>query len=139
MKLAYLTKGKFSVLAEVLQDQNGREYIGILEEFKNAEGKYRKSINGFAALFDIFKINGRGSIPRNCFHKPDSNDDLYQFIKGDLRLLCFFNEEGDAVILSHYEIKKGRKLPEKALNKARNLRNRYKSDFSKGLIKFREI
>ncbi len=137
MKLAYLQQGNCSVLAEVFENHDGVEVIGIIEDFKNAESSYKKSIEGFRALFERLSVKGRGNLPHKCFHKPDSNDNLYQFIKGDLRLLCFFNEKGDAVILSHYEIKKGKKLSDQALNKARKLRDQYHLDLKNRFIQIR--
>jgi len=135
MRLFYLQEGKYSVLGEILTKQ-GEDFVGILEDFKKADAQYIKSITGFTALFKRFSDKGQGSLPKHLFHKPDADDDLYQFIKGDLRLICFFNDSGNAVVLSHYEVKKGDKLPQKALNKARKLRKQYHIDQKAGKIKF---
>jgi len=139
MKLVYLEKGKYSVLAEVIESQDGERTIGIVEELENADAQYKKSIAGFAALFKRFSDMGPVGLPYNLFHKPIKNEDLYQFIKGELRLLCFFNENGDAVILSHYEIKKGKRLSNKALNKARKLQYQYYLDLEAKNINYENM
>ena len=140
MDLIYLVKGKFSVLAEIRKNQDGTEFIPIIEQFQNAENNHKASIDGFTKLFDLYSKNGPTGLTYNWFHKPgDQGENLYQFIKGRLRLLCFYNENEDAVILSHYEIKQGRKLSEKVLNRARKIRTRYYLELEQEKVTTKEI
>lgn len=138
MELIKISQGKYSVLAEILLTDEGERTIQILNDFENAEAKYSASIQGFAKLFELFSQNGKQGMKYDWFHKADDKNHIYQFIKGSLRVLCFFNANGDAVILSHYEIKKGQKLSSKAINKAVKIRSRYLNDYKNNNIKIGE-
>jgi len=134
MRLTSLEAGKYTIFAEIIKDKDGNDIVGVLDELKRFEKMYEKHIKGFAALFTRFSISGKAGQPAKVFHLADSGDKIYEFIKGPLRLLCFFTDAGDAVILSHCEIKKGQKLSSKALNRARKLKNQYHLDFKAGNI-----
>jgi len=64
--------------------------------------------------------------PRNTAvsHQVDEEFQIYEFIKGDLRLVYFY-DEGRTIILSHGFLKGGRKFPPAERTRARKTKTAY--------------
>lgn len=74
--------------------------------------------------------------PRNTavMHQIDEEYQIYEIIKGDLRLACFY-DEGATVILSHGFAKEGRKTPKAEIARARKAAMTYFEAKKKGSLR----
>ena len=67
--------------------------------------------------------------PRNTTvsHQLDESCRIYEFVKGDIRLAYFYDEE-TTIILSHGFIKRGQKTPKSEIARARKAATAYLRD-----------
>jgi len=59
------------------------------------------------------------------FHEASRENDIWEFIKGQLRIYCFKDSNGQVVILSHGIIKKSQKAKKQDIERAVTLREQY--------------
>lgn len=70
-------------------------------------------------------------LPVETYHCVDNENEIYEFIKGRYRVLCFL-AEGRMVIAACVFMKKSQKTPKREISKAISLRNEYLAALSRG-------
>lgn len=125
MDVVMLTEGKFSVTAYA--EHSGDEWVVPLVEFLSGleEKQYGGMVDGIFALFAHFSEVGT-HIGKDLCHLVDQGQGIYEFIKGDLRVLWFYAKgQKGIVVCSHGFVKKGQKTPNKEKKKAIRLKQAY--------------
>lgn len=87
--------------------------------------KYKSYAQGVQDLMERFSTHGREGLTSDQTHHADKANEIYQFKKGDLRVLYFYADDKSIVICSHGFVKKTQKADRKEVRKAVNLRNQY--------------
>jgi hypothetical protein len=98
--------------------------IPALDFLMEAPADFRGSAKGMWALFDRYAEGGRQKLTAELFHEASRNDEIWEFIKGRLRVYCFI-DDGALVLLTHGAIKKTRKADGSEVARAVRLRNEY--------------
>jgi hypothetical protein len=120
VKLLILEHGRYKVVAKV---ESGD--LPVLSFLKEVPAQMQGSAKGFLPLFRRYAESGRQKLTSAVFHEADINGNIWQFIKGRLRVYCFMDEEGSILILSHGAIKKSQKPDPLEIKKAKRLRDAY--------------
>lgn len=122
MRLKTLRAGKWTVVAPV--DEQGQ--CDVLDAIVALAGdkKTRATAAGFAALWDRIPVEGPKALGTVNYHCVDDDNDIYEFIKGSHRLLCF-PANGRLVVCSHVIRKKSQKTKPIDKKKAASLREAY--------------
>lgn len=116
MELETIKNGKFRILNVVGH--------GIDTLYSLPEKQYGAYVNGLLFLLDRVSERGPKSLSKDQCHLVDQNNEIYEFIRGKLRLL-WFSDKGGIVICAHGFVKKNNKTPSKEKNRAIDLRNEY--------------
>ncbi len=120
-----LGRGRYTVIA-LIEDGNGGDECRVLDFLTDASSQYSGSVKGLKVLFQRYGQLGRNGLTTELFHEVSKNEQIWEFIKGDLRVFCFKDpHDGSVVVLSHAIIKKGRKTKESDVTKAKSARNVY--------------
>lgn len=129
MRLLEISSHKWQVLAPVEPGPAEGEDICPALEFllEHSEGNYAASAKALLAMIE--KCASSDSGPRifndkQC-HEADKNESIYEFIKGDLRLLWFYGEDRKVIICSHGFLKKSDKTPNAEKQRAITLKTQY--------------
>ncbi|MCV4341078.1 type II toxin-antitoxin system RelE/ParE family toxin [Pseudomonas capsici] len=117
MRLQVLEAGKWTVTAPQEVDGNGDYQCILIDSFNDLGANYSKSLIGMLSLLEKFSEHGQRMLNDDICHEADKNEKLFEFIKGDLRLLWFYGQGNKIIVCSHCFVKKGRKTPkaEKAI------------------------
>ncbi|XZG69260.1 type II toxin-antitoxin system RelE/ParE family toxin [Chitinibacteraceae bacterium HSL-7] len=104
-------------------DEEGQDIRSALD---SVEANQRSSARGMDVLFRRYAEGGRTRLTAELFHEVDAEEDIYEFIKGRLRVLCFVApDDGSLLILSHHFVKKTQKTPRSEVHHAVQLKQRY--------------
>lgn len=90
---------------------------------KHKERQYSGAASGFKPLFKRYAQDGRKGVTTELFHCVDDDDDIWEFIKGQLRVFCF--KDGSCIVLTHGALKKTQKVDRKEVAKAVAAKTRY--------------
>jgi hypothetical protein len=127
MDVVKLSEGKFSVTAHAEPD--GDDWVIPLVDFLDGleEKQFGGMVNGVFALFDHFAEVGT-NISKDLCHLVDKDEGIYEFIKGDLRILWFYAKGNRGIVIcSHGFLKKGQKTPNREKKTAIQLKKEYES------------
>ncbi|WP_148059011.1 type II toxin-antitoxin system RelE/ParE family toxin [Pseudomonas chlororaphis] len=83
----------------------------LTESFGFLGPNYEKSLAGMMSLLEKFSVHGRKMLNDGICHEVDESEKIFEFIKGDLRVLWFYGKGNKIIICSHCFIKKTRKTP----------------------------
>lgn len=86
---------------------------------------YQASADGLFDLLDRISKEGLADISTKLSHRVDANENIYELIKGDLRLFYFKPEEGFLIICTSALIKKSQTVDPKHVKKAIRLKHEY--------------
>lgn len=78
----------------------------------------------FAGLYDLFRRFSKGEVATPTVFIESLGDDIFEFIKGDARVL-WFADGMDLIVCSHGLIKKSQKTPKSEIARARTRRAQY--------------
>ncbi len=95
--------------------------------------KRKASVIGFYALWVRIPRHGPRALGTDFYHCVDSNEGIYEFIKGSLRLLCF-EADGAMVVCSHVFLKQSQKTPAREKKRAIAIKQQYQKAVAKGSI-----
>lgn len=101
------------------------------------DSKLRGYAVGFVALWGRIPRTGPRSLGTDLYHCVDDEHEIYEFIKGPLRLLCF-EADSALVVCSHVLRKKSQKIRSKDKTAAIALRARFVAASGAGTLKFEE-
>lgn len=79
------------------------------------------SAKGFRPLFQRYAKSGRRGLTTDLFHEVDSKDEIWEFIKGDLRVFCFMHK--NLVILTHGAVKRSQRVDPQEVGTAARAKN----------------
>lgn len=125
MPYLVLVEGRYRVCAYTClsTDWTARcDVLSFLHEKAQIKA-YQGACRGYAALFVRYAEGGRQSLTAEMFHEVDRNSGIWQFTKGDLRLLCFIHE--NSVILTNGYVKKGQKVDVSEVSRAKMAKDTY--------------
>ena len=127
MKLRRLSReGKWQVLAACTERGDCP-----LEEFLGSLGRhFESSVNGMMALLDYVALRGP---PRNVELSHQLRGDIYEFIKGRIRVLYFYDRDR-VIICTHGLIKKSQKTKSADIAYAEQVRYAYRAAVEAGNI-----
>lgn len=123
MRLRIIEEAGWRVVAEVSGDGNCDLQLHLAQ--LGQDKQLKSAAAGFIQLMRRIERNGpRASLPDSLYHCVDKEHEIYEFIKGPLRLLCF-EADGALVVCSHIIRKSSNKLKESQKAAAIALRQRY--------------
>lgn len=122
MRLRCLSKGVWAVLA-VMKGDDECEMVDELQALY-ADKKTRATAAGFYVQFQRIPQFGPQHLGTDIFHNVDGKNEIYEFIKGSYRVLCFV-ADNRIVVCSHVVRKKRRTISPKDILRAATLRNDY--------------
>ncbi|WP_440064843.1 type II toxin-antitoxin system RelE/ParE family toxin [Pseudomonas syringae] len=111
MRLLVLEASKWTVTAAQEPTGNGGFSCPLTASLGSLGANYEKSLDGLLSLLAKFSEHGQRMLNDGICHEIDENEKLFEFIKGDLRLIWFYGKGNKIIICSHCFIKKGRKTP----------------------------
>lgn len=127
MDVVRLSEGKFSITAQA--EKAGDDWIIPLVDFLDdlEQKQYGGMVDGIYALFDHFAEEGT-NISKDLCHEVDKKEGIYEFIKGDLRVLWFYAKGNRGIVIcSHAFVKKDQKTPNKEKKKAIRVKEEYEN------------
>lgn len=131
MKLRVLHKGAWSIVAPAGAD-GSCECVDSLDEFASNK-KTQKMVLGLFALWERIDYRGPRALGTDLYHCVDAKEGVYEFIKGDLRLLCF-EARGALVVCSHVMRKASQKTPKSEVARVVRIRDEFlKADAGKSV------
>lgn len=138
MKILSIQKAKFHVGAVVQEKGDGSLNCALIEDFTDIEATYEASRNRILEYFKHVAAGGPQALNYAQCHTVDSNNKIYEFISGKLRVLFFQGATGRMVICSHMFLKKTQKTPTQEVNKAIRAKKEYELAEKAGLVEWRE-
>ena len=110
-------QGQYTVFA--VCDSRGNPVL--LDFFSELGPNFQKDLDAMLQLLEACAVSGPS---RNTEISHKIQGEIWEFIKGRLRVLWFY-DQGRIVICTHGFIKKTRKTPARELNRAENMRQEY--------------
>ncbi|WP_175645509.1 type II toxin-antitoxin system RelE/ParE family toxin [Pseudomonas sp. KK4] len=109
------------------QEKTGAEEFRcpLIESLTELGPNYEKSMDGLLSMLAKFSEHGQRMLNDGICHEIDENEKLFEFIKGDLRLIWFYGKGNKIIICSHCFIKKGRKTPSPEKAAATKIKREY--------------
>lgn len=108
----------------------------LVQELKGwLSSNYKPAAKGLLKIMEMCAEHGPYGFPTAIVHCLCRKARVYEFIKGDLRLLFFTTSKGNLVIGSHTFLKKGQKTPESEIEQARRLKRDVEMAEKKGALK----
>ena len=133
IRFRVLTDGAWRVVAKV--DHRGRcEVEQALNELA-VNPKTRAVATGLLAVWAAIPREGPHELPVETYHCVNSENEIYEFIKGSYRVLCF-RAEGRMVVAACVFLKKSRKTPDREVARAIALRKEYLQARAKCEVEF---
>jgi hypothetical protein len=86
---------------------------------------YQASVDGLFVLLERISKEGLSNISTKLSHRVDEDENIYELIKGDLRLFYFKTEEDFLIICTSALIKKSQAVDKKHVRKAIRLKHEY--------------
>lgn len=114
-------------------DAAGGYQCALTSSLAELPANYSKSLAGLLVMLGKFSEHGRKMLNDGICHEVDENEKIFEFIKGDLRLLWFYGNGNKIIICSHCFIKRGSKTPKPEKAIAIKLRKEYFSLVDKGI------
>jgi hypothetical protein len=137
MKLQRLESRLWDVTAVL--DESDEDISCPLVDFLAGLGKQHEgSVSGLFDFFGRFAVSGRDTFNDELCHYVDKDEKIWEFIKGDIRVLWFYGNGSRIIICSHAFIKKGRKTPKKEVDRAISAKKVYEKSVKKGCIEIIE-
>jgi len=101
----------------------------------SGENQYAASRRGLVELLRRAANDGLQQFSSELLHLVNQPNGIYEFIKGDLRLLFFKGSDGELIVCTGGYIKKGQKVPSREVDQAVRLKQEYMSAKKAGTIK----
>lgn len=89
------------------------------------EAATEASRSGLIKMITYVAEHGLQGCPSAWFHEADKKKEIYEFVKGDLRLFFFKGQNGDVAVCTSGVLKKGQKADKSAVNYAYSWRLKY--------------
>ena len=138
MKIILLESKAWSVYAVVSNNGTHDETCELLDFLDGLTTKHRGSRNGIYQYFERFAEHGSSAFNDAICHYADKEEKIWEFIKGDIRILWFYAGHDQAIICSQGFIKSGQKTPKVEKQKAIKAKTQYLNDKKNNNIIFVE-
>lgn len=126
MRLLRLERLKWQVLSVVDSDD-----VSVIENYiSNCNDR---GVAGFVSLFERFAEHGHDGFNIKQKHEVDKGESIYQFRKGNHRVL-FFSCENKAIIVSCPHRKGGKEVDPSEVRKAIKIKKQYLKDKLKNIV-----
>lgn len=89
------------------------------------EISYKASADGLSILLERISQEGLANISTKLSHRVDENENIYELIKGKLRLFYFKPDENFLIICTSALIKKSQAVDQRHVKKAIRLKHKY--------------
>lgn len=133
MRLLVLEETRWVVTAAQHRKPSGEYECPLLESFESLGRNYEKSLVGLQVMLEKFSEHGPKMLHDGICHEIDENDKLFEFIKGDLRLIWFYGDGNKIIVCSHCFIKKGQKTSKTDKADAKRIKHQYEALRAKGI------
>lgn len=133
MRVKVLYCGHWQVVAPI--DIDGLCAMDAQLVALSKDKKLKAFVVGFRALWQRIPRQGPRSLGTDLYHCVDANESIYEFIKGNLRLLCF-ESDGAIVVCSHIIQKRTQKTPLREVQRVIELKERFKTSKAQGKVQF---
>jgi phage-related protein len=133
MRLRVLESAKWIVTAAELQKPTGDYECPLLASLDSLGSNHEKSLDGLLVMLERFSEHGQRMLNDGICHEIDENNKIFEFIKGDLRLIWFYGDGNKIIVCTHCFVKKGQKTPTKEKAHAINVKDRYWALRDKGI------
>jgi hypothetical protein len=120
LKLKQLAVDTYQVLA-VMEG----ERCPALDFLTDGEETTRSSREGLGYMLGKVAEMGFDKLPTKWCHEANKNDQIYEFIKGDLRLFYFKGVDNEIAVCSGGVMKKGKKVDKASVAKAIAMKKAY--------------
>lgn len=105
-------------------DVNDKYSCPLLDFLESLPADCARSGDGILQLLEHISRNGPRNLPDSLSHYVDKKEHIWQFTKGKLRVLWFY-DEGQLIVCSHGFIKKTQATPASEKGKAIDLKAQY--------------
>ncbi len=120
MRVKLLARGKYDVVAVMDADECPAEQF-LLE----GEGQTEAARSGLLLMICVVAERGLGDIPHAWSHQADPKGEIYELIKGPLRLFYFKGEGRQIAVCALGSRKTGKKADKSSINAAATCRKEY--------------
>lgn len=123
-----LESGKFIVAALESLAEDFTPHCDALEFLKSCYHNKgtTASCNGFKAVFKRYAEHGPSGLTSAMLHEANKEESIQEFIKGDLRLLCFIDR--NTIYLTNGYVKKSQKADKTEVARAIQARKKFFAD-----------
>lgn len=121
MRLKVIQSGRWTILSPIV----GNSSECIVEQFFEAYVEnYESSVTGLLRMAEMHSSQGPTAFNPKQLHYVDQKEKIYQWRKGDLRLL-WFADEGRVIICLHGILKKSQETPKREIKQAIRIKQEY--------------
>lgn len=133
MRLLVLEAAAWTVTA-AQEEMHGGDYdCPFMSSLAGLGANYEKSVDGLLSMLEKFATHGQRMLNDDICHEVDKKEKIFEFIKGDLRLLWFYGDGNKIIVCSHVFVKKRQKTPPLEVGKAVNMKQRYEKLIKDGI------
>lgn len=100
------------------------------------DANYQKDVGKMRVLFKHVAQKGPNLLPVEVSH--NIAPEIFEFIRGDLRVAWFYGKGGKIVVCSHGFVKKGRKTPRSEIETAQRAKESYMAAHRRGDVVIEE-
>lgn len=131
MKLKILTEGRYKVVAVMDgEDCPAEEFL------TTGEVETEAARTGMVQILEFLAANGLEKASHAWVHEADKSKEIYEFIKGPLRLFFFKGSHGQIAVCTSGVRKKGRKADKASVKRAADLRVEYQAALANNTLEF---
>lgn len=121
------------VTAAEIERKSGDYVCPLMRSFGALGSNHEKSVDGLLAMLERFADHGQKMLHDGICHEIDEKNKIFEFIKGDLRLIWFYGDGSKIIICSHCFVKKGQKTPKSEKAEAISIKDSYWALRNKGI------
>lgn len=119
---------------------SGKTECEVLNYLDTAKAGNSSLMESLASIFERYALQGRHGVTKSMFHEANSEHDIWQFRKGDHRIFCFRDpDEKRLVLLTHGNIKSGKKANKADVLRAIEMRRVYLVEKKAGNLRRRTL
>lgn len=121
MIVKVISSGTWRICSPVM----GNREQCTFEDFCDELGpQFRASLAGVVAMMDHHSRHGRQAFNTDQCHYVDQQEQIYEYIKGRLRVF-WFEDDDHVVICTHGIVKKDQRTPKREIDKAKRIKAAY--------------
>lgn len=120
MELKVLFPGKWRITSPMERD--GRSQVEVFID--DVGGNFSANVSGLVAMMEAHSEQGPDQFNTSQCHYVDQQEQIYEYIKGRLRLF-WFEDDDRVVICTHGIVKKDQKTPKRDIDRAKRVKSAY--------------